>query len=232
MTDATKEMLRQKGPDFSRESIATSFMLDVAGHHMLGVARVLEQALAPWVLGRASLEASARAAWALDPGLTEQQRLERTYGIILDDLNNVDSESRSKAVAARRAEFLKELADRGITISHRKLVEAVPGKTRLVEEALGMGVWYGEFSETVHSRHDTGQLFASLAQVAGAVPGVPDPRADTLVPCIVWAYGAAVWRFFITRDLTRDGLEDALSEAGQVMSFPPRFWEQRPQPQR
>lgn len=200
--------------------------IDASGLYMIVLGEILERPLAPWVLGRASLEASARAAWVSDTTLSPTERLERNLSLQLDDMPDVKDEQDTQGLGDTvRATLLSVAEQRGVDLSLDDFRKIIPRKKKMVEEALGMGLWYGEFSSIVHNNS-----YANRAVVLAVQPSL-DPRANTLLPVVTWAYAVAVWRFFKTHDLPCDQLEASLSQAGQVMTFPDRFWEQRPQPQ-
>ena len=210
-------------PDSFAEFVTSDFVwrsIDAAGHYIIALEQVLEKALAPWVLGRASLEASASAAWMCDIGVSSGERLKRNLALQLDDLPN-NGVGTGKVVQ----ETLFEIAEKnGLAISSDTFQRTIPRKSKIVEDALGMRLWYEEFSAIVHNNS-----FSHIA-VALDVPDSDDPRINTLIPVVIWAYGVAVWRFFKTRELPSDGLEASLNKAAAVLSFPEGFWEQRPQP--
>ena len=200
--------------------------IDASGLYMIVLGEILERPLAPWVLGRASLEASARAAWVSDTTLTATQRLERNLSLQLDDMPDVKDEQDAHGLGDTIRTTLLSVAEQGgVDLSLDGFRKIIPRKKRMVEEALGMGLWYGDFSSIVHNNS-----YANRAVGLAVEPSL-DPRANTLLPVVTWAYSVAVWRFFKAHDLPCDQLEGSLSRAGQVMTFPDSFWEQRPQPQ-
>lgn len=224
------DALRRRGrfDNFARfiESDFTWRSIDASGQYIVVLEEVLERALVPWVLGRASLEASARAAWISDTSLSAIQRLERNLSLQLDDMPRVEVADDPSGLAKTIQEtILSVAAQQGLSLSLDDFRKILPRKTKMVDEALGMGLWYQEFSAIVHNNS-----YADRA-VLLSVPAGMDPRTNTLVPVVIWAYGVSVWRFFRTNDLPCDQLEKYLSEAGQIMGFPECFWEQRPQPQ-
>lgn len=210
------------GYDPSKESDYVWLQIDASGHHCLSLADNLDRALAPWVLGRASLEASARAAWLLDSQLTEDERTKRAIALTLEELHAFGKKEYGEVLSKAP----KGLAD----LDPDSLRKGVPRYTKMVELALGMGEFYGQFSAFVHSRSFAVKRAAIRARLARSAESVDDPRVDTLVPLVIWAYGVAVWRFFQTRDLHCIELEAALAEAGEVVGLPSRFWETRPDP--
>ena len=211
------------GYDSSKESDYVWLQIDASGHHCLSLEENLDRALAPWVLGRASLEASARAAWLLDNSLTDDDRTKRGIALVLEDLRGFSKKDYGQVLSQ---------APKGlIDLDPESLRKSVPRYTKMVETSLGMGEFYGQFSAYVHSRSYAVKGAAIRARLARSAEAIDDPRVDTLVPIVIWAYGVAVWRFFKTRDLDCGELEAALTEAGQVGGLPQRFWEKRPQPQ-
>ena len=219
---------RRGSYEFSRESNFAWSSIDVSGQFMIALDRTLEQAQVPWALGRVSLEASSRAAWLLDVKLTPSQRLERCYALLLDDLPGLKFKTQDQRNQIRidRQKYLVEAEQRGISLSEEEFKNLLPRKQEMAERELGMGLWYSEFSQRIHPNHAAIQVDAAMALANH------DAKDTALVPVIIWAYGVATWRFFQTRDLPSDRLEDALGDAGRVMGFPRQFWKKRPRPQR
>ncbi len=201
--------------------------IDAAGQYMMAIERVLEYALVPWVLGRASLEASARSAWLSETKVTKHERLERNLLLQLSEMPSVDGQKNREFPISDAREMLLSLARKeGIRLSKKRMQDVIPGKTKMVQDALGMGNWYENFSAIIHNNSH------ATRAVTVKVPENLDPRANALIPIVVWAYSVAVWRFFRNRDLPCDQLTDALTKYGERLGFPTYFWQSQPQPQR
>ncbi len=223
------DAIQKKGSvEFSKESNLAWSSIDVSGQFMIALDRTLEQAQVPWALGRVSLEASSRAAWLLDVSLTPSQRLERCYALLLDDLPGLKfrTQDQREKIRIDREKYLEEAQKRGVSLSEEEFRNLVPGKQAMAEQELGMGLWYSELSQRIHPNHAAIQVDAAMALANH------DAKGTVLIPVVIWAYGVAVWRFFQTRDLPSDRLEDTLGDAGRIMGFPPQFWKKRPRPQR
>ncbi len=181
---------------------------------MGGIEDVLERVTAPWALGRVALEAAARAAWLRDPSLSDSERLERSFALRLSDSRGSDGQAKQKAILA-------EASQCGIALSKEELRKVVPKSlTNMVEDSLGMGRWYGEFSQLVH--HNPG------AQMAIRIPTSRHPVEDTLLPAVIAAYGIAAWRFFKTSDRDHESFEPTLAKAGRVIGIEEPFWDIQP----
>lgn len=223
------DAIRRRGSvEFSKESNLAWSSIDVSGQFMIALDRTLEQAQVPTALARVSLEASSRAAWLLDVSLTPSQRLERCYALLLDDLPILKfrTQDQREKIRLDRGKYLEEAQKRGVSLSEEEFRNLVPGKQAMAEQELGMGLWYSEFSQRIHPNYNAIQVDAAMALVDH------DEKGNSLVPVVIWAYSVATWRFFQTRDLPSDRLEDALGDAGRVMGFPRQFWKKRPRPQR
>ena len=188
--------------------------LAVSGHHLIATEHNLDRVLAPWVLGRASLEASARVAWI---SAIPEQMAERNYAFQLDDLSNVQDDPTNQI----RSDIIRRAKLRGIGKYPADLKKITPRKRRMIEESLGMHRWYDQCSSISH--HNTySVIFVSMS--------TDDRRISSLIAGIVWAYGIAAWNFFGSWSLPRDDLENLLTEAGAAIGLPQRFWERPPEP--
>ena len=201
--------------------------IDASGLYMIVLGEILQRPAGP--VG--PREGVTRGFCPRRPGSLIQpspppRDLRGNLSLQLDDMPDVKDEQDAHGLGDTvRATLLSVAEQKGVSLSLDDFRKIIPRKKKMVEEALGMGLWYGEFSSIVHNNS-----YANRA-VALAVQPSLDPRANTLLPVVTWAYSVAVWRFFKTHDLPCDQLEASLSRAGQVMTFPDGFWEQRPQPQ-
>ena len=201
--------------DSSKEGEFAWSGIEAAGHHMLALDRVLDMAIAPWVLGRASLEASARVAWLRDQSITPSERTKRSLALRLDDLQALKKKA-YQSVHDRYYEDIQKEAE-GLGLAVDSLKDTVPGNARMVEDALGMGAFYREFSPFVHSK------YYSQVNVVHS-DRKDDTKVAIMIKVVVWAYSIASWRFFQTRNLPCEQLESTLGQHRLDVDLPPEFW--------
>lgn len=188
--------------------------LAVAGHHLIATEHNLERAVAPWVLGRASLEASARVAWiSAVPG----QIAERNYAFQLDDLPDVQDDMTNQI----REKIIRKAKIQGIDKPPSELKKIIPRRQPMIEESFRMGRAYHHWSSISHA-NTCSVIFVSMS--------TDDRRISSLIAGIVWAYGIAAWNFFGSWSLPRDDLTNLLDEAGAAIGLPRSFWERPPEP--
>jgi len=119
-----------------------------------------------WVCVRALLEASASAAWLLDPGIDADTRVRRSYSLRFEGLSQqkkiAHTQGDTKVVAditKRVDELAAEAAGLGFKVRPDKHAAAIgidpqfPGPTELVKDVLGEDVLYRIASGVAHS-HD------------------------------------------------------------------------------
>ena len=188
--------------------------LAVSGHYLIATEHNLERVLAPWVLGRASLEASARVAWI---SAFPEQMAERNYALQLDDLSDVQDDLTDQI----RNEIGRKAKLQGIDKHPSDLKKIIPRRQPMIEESFGMGRSYGQWSRISHI-NTYSVMFVSMS--------TDDRRISSLIAGIVWAYGIAAWNFFGSWSLPRDDLANLLDEAGAAIGLPRNFWERPPEP--
>jgi len=143
--------------------------IEVAGDHMIALGRTITEPVLvfpAWVCVRALLEASASAAWLLDPGIDADTRVRRSYSLRFEGLSQqkkiAHTQGDTKIVAditKRVDELAAEAAGLGFTVRPDKHGVAIgidpqfPGPTELVKDVLGEDVLYRIASGVAHS-HD------------------------------------------------------------------------------
>lgn len=187
--------------------------LAMSGHYLIATEHNLERALTPWVLGRASLEASARVAWI---SAFPEQMNERNYAAQLDDIPDVRDDLKYQI----QNDIIRKAKLQSIGKSPFDLKKIVPRKRRMIEKSLGMGRVYDQWSRISHN---------NTYWVMVVSMSITDHGISSLIPGIVWAYGIASWNFFVSWSLPRDELENLLTEAGAAIGLPQKFWERFPE---
>ena len=168
-TAATERRTFAKPELVSSVHIQGILRIEVAGDHLIALGRAISEPVLvfpSWLCLRALLEASASAAWLLDPAIDVDTRVRRSYSLRFEGLGqqkkiaNTQGDTKVVADITRRIDDLaNEAATLGFTVRHDKNGRATgidpqfPGPTELVKDVLAEDVLYRIASGVAHS-HD------------------------------------------------------------------------------
>lgn len=158
--------------------------IELAGEHLTAFTRTLKEPVlvfAPWVSVRALLEASAVAAWLLDPAVDVDMRVRRSYSLRFEGLAQqraIANTQGDQAVAADIAKRVEALATEakglGYTVREDKGVARgidpqFPGFTNLVKDLLKDEVFYRIASGVAHGYDYATSQIGYVVDAAGSV---------------------------------------------------------------
>jgi hypothetical protein len=143
--------------------------IEVAADHMIALGRAITEPVLvfpAWVCVRALLEASASAAWLLDPGIDADTRVRRSYSLRFEGLIQQKKIAHIQGDAKVVADIVKrvdELAAEATSLGFKARQDKqganigidpqFPGPTELVKDVLGENILYRIASGVAHS-HD------------------------------------------------------------------------------
>jgi len=204
-------------------------------------------AISPWVLARASLEASALAVWLLDRSLDVTTRIGRSLALRYETLRaqqilaqDASDDEKVREISARIDKVESVANEIGLTRVENKngerigIAERVPKKVILARQLLGSESLYRILSGVAHADVNT-VMQLTFATVSGPTPGgiVKAPTPPTkilkkLVAYVTAAYSRAAWEMILRTGADAAeaavALEKAFTDLEHKDDDDTRFW--------
>ncbi|MCY3504609.1 MAG: hypothetical protein OXH41_00410 [Chloroflexi bacterium] len=231
--------------------------LDSAGQHMKAMSLTLGSpdgvmVVPSYTLARTVLEACARAAWVLDPGVTTLERFSRSLVLLFEDRKSEVAIAKARHGPAsalakaqdtqwegERGKILAKAEDIGVDVRRRATggithIGSQPISTKataVVKSALDAEEAYRSLSGLEHQRTYRQRGMTTRAVRIAGTQQFKHERSMTelqyrwLVQSVVRWYGTATWRSFAYAGYDLNWMAKTLGEAAEIVELPECFWE-------
>ena len=207
-------------PEWSARMQA-SFSLQSLVDHCAALTYAIKASLpfSSGTIARGILEASQKAAWVLDPGITEKDRKGRCIGAIIQDLKSVDR--LAKSAGSEDTTFQDLILE--IQEQWGQPYEEQKG------DILGTKTYYHLFAGMFHQNPSIMQMTSLKRSISPSTvsyrPSMTLNQKALLVRPAIHCFGIVAWRYFRHCGFNFSDLSPVFISAGKVSGLPERFWE-------
>ena len=172
-----------------------------------------------WTIARGILEASQKAAWILDPAITEKDRKGRCIGATIQDLRS--AERLAQSIGEKDTEFQDVISE--IKKDWRQPYEEQKG------DILDAKTHYHLFAGMFHQNQSMMQITSLKRSISSNTvswrPNITLDQKAYLVRLAIQWFGIVEWRYFHHCGFNFSDLSLGFISAGEVSGLPDRFWE-------
>ena len=172
-----------------------------------------------WTIARGILEASQKAAWILDPAITEKDRKGRCIGATIQDLKS--AERLTQSIGEKDTEFQDLISE--IKKEWGQPYEEQKG------DILGAKAHYHLLAGMFHQNQSMMQMTSLKKSISPSTvsyrPNITLEQRASLVRLAIQWFGIVAWRYFHHCGFNFSDLTPVFISAGEICGLPDRFWE-------